>query len=383
MRIAIDIRPLLERQPGGVASYASRLVRALLEKPAHEYALFCNAFGKAGSGQRAAGSLLDSASCQLPAASFFAHHYPNKALNASFAFLQRPLLEDLSGGADAVYLPNLNFVATRKPYVVTIHDLSFMRYPRFFSAKQRLWHAAVRPKKLVTGAAAVVAVSRHTKADIVETFGLPADAVAVVPPAADASYSPRTPSEIARVTKKYGLPERYFLSLGTIEPRKNIRNIIAAFERLAGDETLVIAGGKGWLCRDTFERAARSPARDRIRFIGYVHEADKPALYSAAIALVYPSFYEGFGMPPLEAMACGTPVIASHVTSLGEVVGDAGMLVDPYNASELADAMAAVRDSSSLASELKKRGLERSRMFSWKKSAAALEGVFNSLSRKP
>lgn len=371
MRIAIDIRPLLERQPGGVASYASRLVQALMEKPAHEYALFCNA----------------ASGTKVPAPAGRAERYfsrfPNRLLNASFAFAGAPTVEDLCGGADAVYLPNLNFIATRKPYVVTIHDLSFMRYPRFFSAKQRLWHAAVRPKKLVTGAAAVVAVSRHTKTDIIETFGIPAERITVVPPAADGSYMPQPLPEIERMTKKYGLPERFFLSLGTIEPRKNIKNIIAAFEKLAGEDSLVIAGGKGWLCRDTFERAARSPARDRIRFIGYVPEADKPALYAAAIALVYPSFYEGFGMPPLEAMACGTPVIASHVTSLGEVVGDAGLLVDPYNASELADAMAAIRDSSSLASELKKRGLERANLFGWEKSAAALERVLSSLSRTP
>lgn len=365
MRIAIDIRPLLEPRPGGVAHFTSCILDALLRKPSHQYALFSNAVARepkvAGEADRRFS------------------RYPNKLLNASFAFLGTPTIEGLSGGADAVYLPNLNFAATRLPYVVTVHDLSFVRYPRFFSAKQRLWHGLVEPRRLIEGAAAVTAVSEHTKADLMETYGIAGEKITVVSPGVDRSFRPLPPAECAGVLKKYDLRPGYFLFLGTIEPRKNIKNIIAAFERLGGNARLVIAGGDGWLCRAIHERAARSPARDRIRFIGYVVGEEKPALYSAALAFIYPSFYEGFGMPPLEAMACGVPVIASHVTSLGEVVGDAGLLVDPYNTNEIVAAMTALRDEPGLRETMRLRGLAQAKKFSWEGSAARLESVFASL----
>ncbi len=369
MRVAIDIRPLLEERRGGVSIYAAETVRALVSRGSHDYVLFSNARGRVPT----------DVPRESPTVTHRFFRYPNRLFNASLAFLGAPTVESLTGDVDAVWLPNLNFVATKKPLVVTVHDLSFVRSPRFFTAKQRLWHRLVDAKKTLRRADAVIAVSAHTKADVVETFGIPAERVHVAHPAADPRFRPQSPAEVARVRAALRLPEKFYLYLGALEPRKNIDGVIAAFDRTVGDADLVIAGGGGWLNEDVFRRAAASPKSDRIRFLGYVDEADKPALYAAALALVYPSFYEGFGMPPLEAMAVGTPVVASHVSSLGEVVGDAGLLVDPYAVGEIADAMRAVADDAALVAELGRRGRERAKRFSWQESAARLERVFASL----
>lgn len=377
MRIAIDIRPLLEKQRSGVGTYTHRLLWELTKRSscpdgreAKEYALFCNS----GTG---------SFPEDIPPASDRIEHcfskYPNRLLNASFALLDRPQTEDLVGGADAVYMPNLNFAATKKPFAVTVHDLSFIRYPHLFTAKQRIWHSLVRPMRLVRRASAVIAVSVHTKRDIVESFGIPEERIHIVHPGVAENFRPVPERETVEVRKKYGLDRPYLLYLGALEPRKNIPTIISAFERLPDGIDLVLAGGSGWMNRPVLKRMADSPAAPRIKRIGYVNENDKPALYSAATAFVYPSFYEGFGMPPLEAMACGTPVITSFSSSLGEVVGDAGLLVDPHSMRELAEAMQEIVSDGLLRERLGERGVERAKHFTWERSAAQLEEVLGSL----
>ncbi|HTK04297.1 MAG TPA: glycosyltransferase family 1 protein [Candidatus Eisenbacteria bacterium] len=367
MRVIIDIRPLLEPRRSGVGTYTAEIVKALAARGRHDYALFAN--GLAG----------EPPADLPPASATVARHfsrYPNRLLNASIALLGAPTLETLAGAADVAYLPNLNFVATSLPLIVTVHDLSFIRFPRFFSAKQRLWHAAVGAAGKLRRATTVIAVSEHTKRDIIETFGIPAERIEVASPGVSPAFAPK-PEEAAATLRRLGLQRPYFLFLGSLEPRKNITGLIDAFDKVSADQDLVIAGGKGWLYRDIFRRAAASPKRGRIRFLEYVDDADKPGLYAGATALVYPSFYEGFGMPPLEAMACGTPVIASHVSSLGEVVGDAGLLVDPHAADDIAAAMTAVVEDGRLAAELRRRGPERAKRYTWEKSAETLERVFS------
>jgi glycosyltransferase involved in cell wall biosynthesis len=372
VRVAVDIRPLLEPRRRGVSIYAAEIVAALARRRAHRYVLFSNARAGVPVG--------------VPAASDAVEHrffrYPNRAFNAAVAFSGRPRLEDMLGGIDAAYLPNLNFAATRAPLVATVHDLSFVRHPEFFTAKQRAWHRLVDARRLLARAAAVAAVSLHTKEDLIELFGIAPERIAVVSPAADPSLTPRTADEVAALRRRLGLARPFFLYLGAIEPRKNIAGIITAFAAMPKDVDLVIAGGPGWLDAPVRDRARSSPARDRIKFLDYVPPADKPALYSAAVALVYPSFYEGFGIPPLEAMACGTPVIASHATSLGEVAGDAGLLVDPHSVEEIAAAMLAVLEDHDLAALMRERGLARARMFDWDASAEALERLFAEIGRQ-
>lgn len=370
MRIAIDIRPMLEPQRCGVATYAAEVTKRLCENREYEHVLFCNA-----SRQRVPADV--PAQGQNVTHKFF--RYPNRVLNASIAAVRRPLFEQLVPDADAVYLPNLNFIETERPLFVTIHDLSFLRYPRFFSAKQRLWHRLVRPGRLIRSAAGVMAVSAHTRDDVVELFGVAPERVTVAPPAVDERYFSVDPTATELVRNRYGLRRPYILSLGALEPRKNITGLIAAFEGLDADMDLVIAGGKGWLYKEIFERADRSPAKDRIRFLGYVPEPRKAGLYDGATVFAYPSFYEGFGMPPLEAMAVGTPVVASASSSLGEVVGDAGLLVDPHDAGDIRDALESVISDDDLRARCIDRGRERAEAYTWERTARAVQDAFGVL----
>jgi len=369
MRIAVDIRSLLEKNRAGVSLYTLNLLRELAGTGAHEYALFCN-----------------SSKLPFPAdapkdgrTSHHFTHYPNRLLNASFAFSRWPKIEQLVDGADAVYLPNLNFIATDKPLVVTVHDLSFERYPQFFSLKQRLWHRLVNAEQMIKRAHQIIAVSEHTKDDIMESFGIPALRVHVVPPAVSDEYYCRPPQETSAVREKYSLPGNFILYLGTLEPRKNVAGLIEAFNALNEDVDLVIAGGEGWLYQQIYRAVEQSPKRERIKFIGYVAEEDKPALYSAAAVFAYPSYYEGFGMPALEAMACGTPVMASHTSSLGEVVGDAGLLVNPASTEEMVMALEAILTDGQLGQTLHDRGVERAKQFRWEDSAQKLLRVFEEI----
>lgn len=370
-RIGIDIRPLLEARRAGVPIYASEMTRALIARADRKYALFLNAWRSPGNKMPTADVPPES-----PLVEHRFHGYPNRLLNAGLR-VGLPHLEQLMGNVDAVWLPNLNFASSKKPMVVTVHDLSFVRYPRFFTPKQRLWHRLLGVRGLLRGATAIVAVSEHTKADVMECFGIPAERITVASPGVSARYAPQSPEAVAAVRTKHGLQKPFFLFLGTLEPRKNVECIIRAFNALNSDTELVIAGGKGWMHETIFETAARSNKKDRIRFLGYVDESDKPGLYTAATALVYPSFYEGFGIPPVEAMACGTPVIASRDSSLGETVSDAGVLVDPYDVLELSRAMSAMLSDEPSVARLRTAGMERAKRFTWEKSAATLASVFD------
>ncbi len=368
MRICLDFRPLLDERRSGVGNYTAGLLTALARRPGTrdlEYVRWANSL-KAP----APSDLSDGPAPRLT-------RWPNRLLNATMSIAGWPKIEGLCGGADLIYLPNLNFLATDRPYIVTVHDLSFTRFPQFFSPKQRLWHAAIRPGRLLRRAAAVVAVSEHTKEDIAESYGIAPQKIAVVPPAAGPEFAPAPEAAISSVRLRYGLPPRYFLCVGTIEPRKNLMAAIRSFAALGPSEAvLAVVGGSGYRAATVRAAAAASSATERIRFLDRVPSADLPALYSGAVALVYPSFYEGFGMPPLEAMACGTPVIASHISSLSEVVGDAGLLVDPYRDGDIIDAMSALQQDARLRQTLIERGSERARRFSWEKSAALLESLF-------
>ncbi|MBN1584984.1 glycosyltransferase family 4 protein [Candidatus Uhrbacteria bacterium] len=369
----IDIRSLLDRRRAGVGQYAYRLTMALLDRPpvpGRQYRLFAPGWKGVLPGDLPEGN---------GRIGYCRPKIPNRILNAAVSLSGRPRLEDLAGNFDVAWLPNINFSATGRPYAVTVHDLSFIRFPEFFPAKMRLWHAMASPARLFRQAARVIAVSRHTKEDLIETYGIGEERIEIVSPAVGPEFRPAKPEERAAVREKYGLPERFFLFLGTIEPRKNIDGLIEAFGRLKTDSHLVIAGGRGWLWQKTLRQAAISPARDRIHFIDYVDEADKPALYSSAVALTYPSFYEGFGMPPLEAMACGCPVIASFASSLGEVVGEAGLLIDPHDLNELTEAMRLVLEETGLSERLSDSGIVAAKRFDWGTGAERIDSILNDI----
>jgi glycosyltransferase involved in cell wall biosynthesis len=264
-------------------------------------------------------------------------------------------------------------MASPVPTVVTIHDMSLTLYPRYHPARRVLLN---RPLVDIAArrADAIITVSVSAKRDIVRLYGLPSERVHVVHEAAAPSFRPvHDSSERERVRRRYGLPDRFILYVGTIEPRKNLPKLIEGFakRRKSRDlpHQLVCAGPYGWLSRDIEDRIDRLQIEDAIRFTGYVPFEDLPALYSLAEMFVFPSLYEGFGLPVIEAMACGTPVITGPVPALSEVAGGAVEQVDHLDAESLGDAMVGLARSRERRENLSALGLQRSHYFSWDRAA--------------
>jgi glycosyltransferase involved in cell wall biosynthesis len=278
--------------------------------------------------------------------------FPNRFVDLSIKIFGRPRLDRFLGGTDLFFSPHFFSAPLSRGVakITTFHDLSFEREPRFFSLRQRIWHWQVRARNAARSSAKLIAVSKSTKQDMVNLYKIKAEKIEVVHSGIDPAFRILSETEMEpeknRLREKYGLPENFILYVGTIEPRKNIGAIIKAFNFLKrrkefADFGLVLAGGFGWLFGDILQIWRSSPFRDDIKFTGSVWE-DRMGLYNLAKIFVYPSFFEGFGFPPLEAMACGTPAIVSHSSSLPEVVGEAAILVDPYKVDEIYAAMKSV-----------------------------------------
>ncbi len=289
----------------------------------------------------------------------------------------------ISNNIDVFFSPNLNFISVglNTKFVLTIHDLSFEFFPEFYSLKQRLWHKAVNPRKQCRRADLILTPSENTKRDIVDYYGINPDKIRVIYP----GLSPVFQEKILNIVrKKYALPENYILFLGTAENRKNIIGLIKAFEMFniqysIFNISLVIAGPQGCGYEEILQYAQKSPCKDKIKFIGYIDAADKPALYAGATLFVYPSFYEGFGFPVLEAMAAGAPVITSNRSSLPEITGPAAYLIDPNNPNQIARAMAELLTNHNLRNLQIKNGLARAAHFSWQKTAEHFLSLFPTL----
>lgn len=268
------------------------------------------------------------------------------------------------------------------PTVLTVHDLIFRQLPKHHKALNR-WYLNWTMPLYCRRADHVIAVSEATRQDLVAAYGLPPDKITVIHEAADPRFQPQSCEAQERVRAIYGLPERYLLYVGTIEPRKNLERLLAAWAPCyqSGDSLpLVIVGKHGWLSDDFFAALETSPVREGVILTGYVPDTDLPAIYSAATAFVWPSLYEGFGLPPLEAMACGAPVICTNVSSMPEVVGDAALLFDPEDTDGLQAALRRVVHEPDLRTELRSRGLRRAAAFSWERAAQETLMVYERLS---
>ena len=252
--------------------------------------------------------------------------------------------------------------------VVTVMDLSFMLFPSAFRTLQSSYQR-VFTRLSVRRASRLLTISAHTARDLVRLFGVPPERVSVTYPGVDAAFRPLSDSAVAEFRRRRGLPEAFFLYVGTLEPRKNLSTLIhayASFKRSASAvRKLVLAGGKGWLYESLFAEVKELGVQQDVIFPGYVPEDELPYWYNAAEVFVYPSLYEGFGLPPLEAMACGTPVVVSNASSLPEVVGNAGHLVPPDSAEAWAAALAQMAGDADLRMALAQRGQARAREFTW------------------
>ncbi|MCC6176585.1 MAG: glycosyltransferase family 4 protein [Chloroflexi bacterium] len=267
----------------------------------------------------------------------------------------------------------------RGKIVVTVYDLSFMRYPELFNRGNRHYLRTFAPPS-IRRADRVITISEHTRRDVIDLLGVPPERVTSVLLAADEHFRPASPAAVAAFRARHGLPERFVLYLGTLEPRKNVGLLVQAYAALRAsgstDHILVLAGGRGWQYESIFGLVHELGIEAYVRFPGFVPAAEQALWYSSAAVFAYPSLYEGFGLPLLEAMACGVPVIASRSSSLPEVVGDAGILVDPSDVEGLTDALARLLEGTEQRQAVARAGLARSGQFSWHRTAAETVQVY-------
>jgi glycosyltransferase involved in cell wall biosynthesis len=265
------------------------------------------------------------------------------------------------------------------PAIVTIYDLSFIYYPEAFPAWQRLYlklqttHACRRAQQIIT-------ISESGRQDVAHRFGVPSERIAVVRPGVDPAYRPLPPAEVARFRQEQELPARFVLHVGTLQPRKNLPLLLDAFARLlAPDVELVLVGGKGWLFEEIFAKVEALGLQKRVRFAGYVPDEALPWWYNAAALLVFPSLYEGFGLPVAEAMACGTPVIAANTSSIPEAAGKAALLFEPHDVAGLAERMDLLLADTAVSDPLRQQGPLQAKQFSWERAGRETAVLYQNL----
>jgi glycosyltransferase involved in cell wall biosynthesis len=395
MRIGIDYTAAA-RQRAGIGRYTRELVAALLalESP-HQYTLFAATGGlKPGTWTLETERLLTaytqypipSTQYPVPSTQYPTPNLQFRSLPFSDDWLARlwhrlrlPVpVEVFTGRLDVFYSPDFVLPPTRRAArtLLTVHDLSFLLHPEAFVPALQHYLERVVPRAIAR-ADRVLADSTNTKSDIVSLFGAPPDKVQVLYSGVDARFRPGgEPDEKARLQARYSMGRGpYVLSVGTLQPRKNYVRLIRAFAKLEPGSQLLIAGGKGWLYEDIFAEAEKHG--DRVRVLGFVDDADLPALYRNAALFAFPSLYEGFGLPVLEAMACAVPVVCSDASSLPEVAGDAALLVDPLDVDGLAGAMARALRDADLRRDMVARGLAQAARFTWEQAARQLLDAFD------
>lgn len=367
MRIGIDIGPAVRRRTG-VGAYCHHLVK-------HLHALNTGDVLVGFSSGAQAGVLAPDAP-HIPRRHV---HVPTRVLYAAWTLWRRPRVDKLLKGVDVFHATNYFLPPTaRAARVVTIHDLAFLLRPELCSPK------VVGPfsrgvARFVRDANAVLVYSESTRNDLIRLLGAPPEKITVAPLGVDDQFLPvdRDAAQ-ARVREALHLTCPYILFVGTIEPRKNIETLLAAYAALAGslEHRLVVAGAQGWKADRIPHLIRRYRIEDRVVFPGYVPQDVLPALYSAAELLVLPSHYEGFGLPLLEAMACGCPVVAADNSSMPEVVGDAGLLAPAEDASALAESIMRVLEDAPLRERMVRSGRKRAGNYTWRACAEATLGVY-------
>ncbi len=269
------------------------------------------------------------------------------------------------------------------PLVVTVHDLSFVHFPETLPPAKALYLKWLT-RTSVRRAHHVIAVSESTRRDVIAWSGIPARKVSTVPNGVSPRFRPLPPDEVRAWREKKGLPARFILYVGTLQPRKNVDTLIRAYARWRGrartsPPPLILAGAKGWYYEDLFRLTASLGLEEAVHFPGYIPPEELPYWYNAATLFAYPSLFEGFGLPVLEAMACGTPVVAAATSALPEVVGDGGLLLPPKDVDAWAQALASLLSDPARRDELRGRGLQRAKRFSWERTARETVAVYHRL----
>lgn len=371
MLIGIDASRANRPQPTGTEAYARHVVRALCQSnPGHRLRLYTS-----GPPVPELATLVASDGCEarvIPWPRLWTH------LRLGWELWRRP--------PELLFIPaHVMPIVCRVPTVVTVHDLGYRYFPEAHPRLAR-WYLEWSTRRHARLAARVIADSQATRRDLIGQYGADPERVVVVYPGRDETLTRQNdPAALAHVRARYGIPGDYLIYLGTLQPRKNLVRLLQAFAHLlaagpsAAGLSLVLAGRRGWHARDLESWVVRLNLTDRVVFTGYVPETDKAALLSGALALVYPSLYEGFGLPVLEAMACGTPVLTSNISSLPEVAGPAALLVDPLSVEAIAEGMARLVADPALRNHLVQQGYLQLHRFAWSQAAAQLWQVFETV----
>ena len=377
MKIGVEASCLGRKQRTGVDHYTFFLLQAMIKlAPQHQFELEYFRF-----------LTKPPVSLGLEAPNVRQHRVsliPGKLYSVLFKYLWAPPIDLLSGARGSVYLfPNFarwRLLFTRKS-VVVIHDLAFHHAPEYVPQRLRDYLEKYVPKALEK-ANHVLAVSETTKQDLIKTYGIPAERITVASNAVDHTFFyPREAAESKIAAQKYGVDGPYIMFHGTIEPRKNLKGVMEAYRQLPAKlqqrYSLVLSGGKGWLDDDIHQQIEELKSKGaQVVQTGYIDQADLPALYSGASVFLYPAFYEGFGLPIIEAMACGTPTITSNVSAMPEAGGDAGILINPHDSADIARAIAKVLESPAQSQQMRAAGLQHVKQFTWEDSArAALKAI--------
>ena len=367
MRIAIDAHSVGAKLAGN-ESYATNLIEALARVDSvNEYTLYVTT---------------------AEARARFSQRWPNFRIQTTLPhtpLIRIPLTLATELRKRPVDVLHVQFTAppfSPCPVVVSVHDLSFEHLPQTFNRRSRT-QLRLTVRHSVRRAARILTLSEHTRRDMIETYGTSPERITAIPLAAPSYFGRvREERELQRVRHIYGIEGDYILCVSSIQPRKNLPRLVRAYASLRNKRgpgklpKLVLVGKCAWLYDETLRSIEEGRMKDSVILTGYVPQSDLPALYSGSICFVYPSYFEGFGLPPLEAMKCGAPVIAGNRTSLPEVVGDAGILVDPFDVNAIAAAIERLVDDPDFREQLSVKGLARSRRFDWNETARRTLNVY-------
>lgn len=380
MHIAIDYNAAV-RQGGGIGRFVREITRVASQAaPQHRFSLWYAARG------------LDENSSHMQALRDLVAQRRNitprpiplteRMLTIAWHRARVPLsVERFVGDVDVVHGTDFVLPPTKAKTLLSIHDFAYIIHPETAPPELRRYLGSVVPRNIAR-ADHIHVNSRATKADMERLIGVDPSKSTIVYSGSGADFYPRSTAQIAELNQRLSLPERYILNVGTVQPRKNVERLIEAYAQLgdlAADVPLVIAGKRGWMAEPIYAAVQKYNLAQRVQFLDFVSDQDLPTLYSGALVMAYPSLYEGFGVPIVEAQACGTPVITSNISSLPEIAGNAAILVDPHDPSAIANALRRILTESDLVTQLRIAGPRQAAKFTWEGTGLGILQLYESL----